>query len=495
MLPDYREAIVVGHRPVSLDPLIDGQDPGVRALGSLLYRRLLRLDDQAVPVPDLAGPPSVSADGLTYTLNLGPALRWSDGRLLGAPDVLATVAFVQTPKFPSPALSAAWKDVKASASGRSLVFTLPSPRASFAVTLTELPILPLAPFTPSTLAALPARASLPMATSGPYRVDSSGPATIELVINSQANPAPRLHRVELRLFAGFAEAAKSFTDGGVDAVLATTPGERAQVMRHAGSGTHDLVSFRFVNLLFNERVPGLDDPAVRHAIALAIDRARLIHGPLEGMAVGQVGPIPAGIRWVSPPSPPPAADVAGANAGLDAAGWKLGPAGVRSRAGVDLRFSLTVPAADPLPAVAEEVGRQLEAVGIGTTVTVTPTESLLSSVITPHQFQLALADWDNSADPDVSAFWRSSATPPQGLNVSGAADDPFLDQDLDALATISDPTQRRAAAARVATQLAEDAPAVFLYAPEQSLVVNNVISGVVTPPVGDPYADFGSWHH
>ena len=85
---------------------------------------------------------------------------------------------------------------------------------------------------------------------------------------------------------------------------------------------------------------------------------------------------------------------------------------------------------------------------------------------------MAIASWDLGPDPDMSELWASTATPPSGYDVSGGAADPFLDQDLETLATVGQEAQRASAAARVAADLATDAPAVFLYAPEESLVVS-----------------------
>ena len=55
--------------------------------------------------------------------------------------------------------------------------------------------------------------------------------------------------------------------------------------------------------------------------------------------------------------------------------------------------------------------------------------------------------------------------------MSGAPDDPFLDRALDSLATTNDVRLRRVAAAQVDARLAEDTPAVFLYAPEVTFMI------------------------
>jgi ABC-type transport system substrate-binding protein len=75
-------------------------------------------------------------------------------------------------------------------------------------------------------------------------------------------------------------------------------------------------------------------------------------------------------------------------------------------------------------------------------------------------------------------------------NIAGAPADPFLDQDLDSLATLGDRGARRQAAGNVAGQLAQDLPAVFLYAPTLTFVVRTTLTGVTVPTTGGGAARF-----
>ncbi|MBV8200210.1 MAG: hypothetical protein JOZ15_06270 [Acidobacteria bacterium] len=86
--------------------------------------------------------------------------------------------------------------------------------------------------------------------------------------------------------------------------------------------------------------------------------------------------------------------------------------------------------------------------------------------------------------------------PPHGYNVSGGSADPFLDQALDSLATLSDRLARIAAAAQVDRLLAQDVPAVVLYAPEVWFVFRIPMHAAPLPPVGGSaarYEDVASW--
>jgi peptide/nickel transport system substrate-binding protein len=492
---DYRAAVLTDHLPLSLNPLIDSEDPAVAAVTPLLYRSLLRLDATAYPTPDLASQLTISPSGLTYTLPLRPDLHWSDGSPITAQDALATIRWVQSAAFPDAAVASAWTGVTAGISGQALVLTLGSARASFAVTLTELPILPLGGMPSAALAGLAGRSASPLPTSGPYEVASQRSGILTLSANPRAQVAPRLRRVQIQAVTAFAAAAQAFAAGSVQAVLATTPAQQAELMKRHGAVARDVLTFGFVDLLFNETDPGLTDP-VRQAVADTIDRDALVSGPLNGLGAGQYGPVPEGIGWLQGQEPAVAPDPTGAAAGLVDAGWLDTPAGFRSDGDVALQFTLSVPDAAPLPAVARMVAGQLGALGIAVTVSVDPSATFLTHVLDTGDFQLAIASWDAGADPDLTSFWGSTSTPPRGYYVSGGTADPFLDQDLATLATVTDQDQSMAAATLVIQQMEKDAPAVFLYAPAAGLVVDSKsLSNVVVPTAGNPFTQAALWEH
>ena len=372
-------------------------------------------------------------------------------------------------------------------------FDLAGPRASFPAQLTQLPVLPLGTRSAAEVATLTKSAAIPMATSGAFQVVSTTSSAVTLFPNPHAAMAPHLNQVEIDLFSSFADAAAAFRAGSVDGVLASDPLQRAELVA-AGGAAHNIETFRFVDLLFNERGI-LADPAVRGAIAAAIDRRALVAGPLRGMGVAQASAISQGIVWAASKQPAADPSLATANAALDAAGWTPGLDGVRVHGATRLHLRLAVADVIPLPDVAAGITLQLTRVGIAADVVTMPPAALRQLLVSAGGYDMAVADWDSGPDPDVSSFWRSTAVPPTGFNVSGGQVDPFLDQALDRLATLTDTPARMTAAAAVSSQLADDLPAVFLETPELSLVVRPGIT-VKVPPVGSSGArfnDIASW--
>ena len=497
--PDFREALVVEQVPLSLNPLIGDQDPAVHDVGQLLYRSLLQLDATGYPRPDLAQSYKISGDGLTYELALRPGQRWSSGAAITPADVAATFSFIQTARAVDHRLALLAQGVKVSVDGMTIVFTLATPHASFLSALTQIPILPLRNLTPAQLSSAAAHPSRPLASSGPYRVSLANDAGISLIGNGYASSRPRLPLVRLDFYTTFNAAAAAFTGGSADAVLATTPQQRAQLMRRSGAVAHDIATFQFVDLLFNERVPGLDDPVVRRAIATAVNRTAIVDGALDGRGgVQEDAAVSQGLTWIAGGTPKETASPAVATTQLSQDGWTAGPNGTRVRGTSALDYTLTVADVAPLPTVASELAAQLTQIGVTIHVVRVPAEKFVAPDVTQHDFELALGDWDNGPDPDVSAFWRSNATPPDGVNVSGAPPDPFLDQALDILASATDPQARIAAAASVTHDLAVDAPGVFLYTPVDSYVVHSSLAAMQVPLSGGSGARFTAisvWHH
>jgi peptide/nickel transport system substrate-binding protein len=489
--PDFREGLVPAERPLSLNPLIGSIDPAVRDVGHLLYRGLLKLDQTAYPRPDLASSYTVSTDGLTLRTVLATGTHWSDGRAITPADVVATVDFVQSSRAANHSLTALFQGIKVTVSGTAVSFTLPEPRASFASTLTQLPILPLGGLTPARVSAIAAEPQTPLATSGAYLVQFADINSVLLAPNPYAAVKPTLPSYQFRLFSSFSDAAAAFASAQVDGVLALTPAQRAQLTAVKGATAHDIATFRFVDLLMNERAPGLDNTVVRHALSTAVSRAMIVRGALHRTGgVVQVSAITEGLPWAAAAGGTEAASSEVAAAALETAGWVIGPSGVREKKGVVLAFTLTVPDVEPLPTVAREVASQMTPLGVNLYVDVVPALSFVNTTVVPHAFQLALADWDGGPDPDVSSFWRSNAVPPQGFNVSGGPIDPFLDQALDSLATLADPPARVAAAQSVNRYLADDAPAIFLYTPEVSYVVRLPMKSATVPSIGGSAARF-----
>lgn len=132
-----------------------GTDETTELLGDLLYDPLFRLDQSLTPVPSAAAAlPQVSADGLSWSIDLRPAARFHDGSRVTAADAVLSLQMAASPSCPflrdlcdaaATHLASATAD---EATGMRLTLTLRQPWAPFlAEVLGRLPLLSRAALT------------------------------------------------------------------------------------------------------------------------------------------------------------------------------------------------------------------------------------------------------------------------------------------------------------------------------------------------------------
>ncbi|HWP28760.1 MAG TPA: ABC transporter substrate-binding protein, partial [Chloroflexota bacterium] len=355
----YVEAYV--GQPNALNPLLAATDPADREFLPLLFAGLTRVAPDGSVEPDLAEGWEVSPDGRTYTFRLRPGLRWSDGSALEADDVAFTFAALQAPDFPVEAdLLGPWRQVQVETpDARTVRMTLPRPWAGL-LEAAALGVVPRAalegsgrdtssPEARNRSRAEPATAgaTAPAGTrgrewldhpfntapvgAGPYRVADFTVDELVLVPNPWYH-GPRPHLAELRFrFYPTAQAAAQAVQTGESAGLALRASPETAPLRLApGLAVHEQPDYaRPVLLWLNTGAPPFDERAVRVAVALAIDRARLVASlgaapgtagqPSAPLGVPALGPLPPTSWAYAADTPFPQHAPARAAAVLDAA--------------------------------------------------------------------------------------------------------------------------------------------------------------------------------
>jgi len=220
------------------------------------------------------------------------------------------------------------------------------------------------------------------------------------------------------------------------------------------------------------------DAHLRQALARCIDKARIVEAATADSGV----PIESDIlpaSWAYQPDlRPQRRDVAAGRALIESAGWTAGADGVYARDGRRLSADILVRADDPQRVRFVQL-LALQAADCGMTLTPRPVDydTQLAPTLSayPHHlpgsdapFDLVVAAWATSADPDDSDLFHSrnisSAENPSGLNRGGFSDarvDALLD---DALATYD--VRARARDYRAVQDLLADAqPYLFGWSP------------------------------
>ena len=393
----------------------------------MVFAGLLRAGEDGRLLPDLAPLPEVGEDGRTYTFRLHPELRWHDGAPVRSLDVAFTISHILAPDFQGdPRLREAWTGVEVRTPDlRTIVLRLPATSPSFLARFATVGILPehlLQGLDGAGLFDAPFNAS-PVG-AGPYRLDSV--TSIEATLRAYPRyhlGRPQIDVITVRFLQDFASVQHALEQGEIDGIFlrqALSATQIAALDGIEGFVREDLQrAVSLVLYLNNGQAAYFRDPRVRTAVSLALDRQTLVENALYGLATPSSSAIAPG-TWAyapsldSPPSDPEAAILL-----LAEAGWHRSPTtGVLVRQGSEFRLTIRTDNDPRHLALAREIARQLEPIGIRATVASTSFTVLSRDFLAPRTYDAALAGWDQGPDPDPYLAWHSSQVIPPGGNVA-----------------------------------------------------------------------------
>ncbi|MGB7957814.1 MAG: ABC transporter substrate-binding protein [Minisyncoccia bacterium] len=457
-------------------------------------------------IPDAADAITASPDGKTWTVRLKENLHWQDGGQLTSDDVVFTVASIQNPDSQSP-LASVWNGVSVSrVSELEVQFSLPAPYAFFGDDLSNLYIIPKHIFVdvPPGNWRL-SDYNLKPVGSGPYEFVSYDQGSDGFIgsyqlaaWNNAFEQRPLIPSFTFDFFRNESDLVKSFNNGQIDGFALASPADEQSINRPYNlfaARTTDYYAV-FLNQSANT---AFQDPAVRIALSLAVDRNGLIENALGGNGVPDIGPIPEGAAYFSPVTAPTSSeDIASTT--LDAAGWKLDANGNRSKiikkTSVPLTVTLTVPDIDFLTKTAQVLQNDWQSIGVATTIVTDAPTTIVSDTITNRGYEALLFGNVLGPSSDLYSFWDSSGRFSPGLNLA-IMSDPQVDKLIaEARANMNDAT-RTQELATAQSDIIADAPAVFLYSTNDLYAASKNIKGIATSTLSDPsdlFREVPAWY-
>ncbi|RMH40093.1 MAG: ABC transporter substrate-binding protein [Deltaproteobacteria bacterium] len=454
--------------PVHLHPLASPTEWGRRIVMDTVFETLIRYE----PSPDGPGQPAHYAPGLATAWQVGPGgrtirvelrdgVRFHDGRAFTAVDAQFSLDAARQPRTGAGELRALLADVEAVdiVGPRALRIRLARPNGYTIRALAEVPML-----SASVYRGRMAPRRGPVVGTGPYRVDRWDDGGVRLVRNSNYwGPAPAVDAIEFVRIDDAAQALSAARRGEIDVVPALIP------EHYPGQAEVPAIRERFAPLhlrppavrylAFGSRPP-LDDPRVRAAFAMLIDRDAIAERVYRGLARPVAWPVWPGGPASGPEPPPIPYDPKRAAALLDAAGWTTAsPGAVRAR-GRD-RLHIALLALDGAPAAERDaIVAALRGAGVFVEVR-RGTAAVLRNRLAAGDFDLALVEWRALVDTDLAPLFET-----RGRANYGRLSDEQLDALLERMRRAATPADRWAIAPAIAQRLGQVWPIAGIVAPE-----------------------------
>lgn len=475
-------------------------------LSQLTMAYLVRYDARDEPVPELAtivptqANGGISRDGKTITWHLRRGVRWSDGAPFDADDVVFSTNAVNNPRNNEIGRDGWDKIVKIDEPDKfTVVYHLSQPYSGYLPSffgsaganpcilpkhiLGNLPDINTAPYN-----------SKPVGI-GPYRyVSWKRGESVEL----EANPyywrgEPKIKKIVVRFIPDRNTMLTLLQTGEIDLWPFVGTGYLKRVQAIPTVTTIHHPSFYYAHVDFNLSHPGVSDPVVRRALRLATNRAEIVTKVQNGSGIVQENQItPVSPLYEAIPLVP--FDIAAANKLLDAAGWKRGPDGVRSKNGVRLALTWATSTGTP------DVDRVIESIRatwaqVGVTFQVKRYQPALffgpysaGGTLFTGKFDVTTFSWGQTPDGDYTPTAGCAEIPPGGENVTHFCD-PVTDALLVRSKAAYDERERRAIMHQLALRISELVPYFVLSIREDIHAYNKDLQGW-HPNSSTPFDDF-----
>lgn len=474
--------------PNTLDPTL-ASDSYASCVIAQIYSPLVGLTSDLEPTPQVAESWTISRDGLRYVFNIRPGVRFHNGREVTARDFEYSLTRVFREPFRTLGLAANYLDAIAGVaeftSGRAkrirgirvldnrrLEITLARPYSSLltALALDQTSAVPreIADSGPQALERKPVG-------TGPFRFVRRDERQVVLAGNRDYFMGrPGIDTLVFYAPHGdvTAQGAEALMEG--HATLSQLPIARIEEFR-ARPGIAVLrwndLSLAFIGM--NTRMKPLNDPRVRQAIALAMDRQGMLNARPEGKSI-TTGILPPGLPGYAPSQKAYMRDVRAAQGLLAQAGYdKRHPLPTltlwRSNSSTNSRAADTV-MVQSLAEAGIKVALRYES------------WATLDNMITGRKAPLFALSW--VADiPDPDTFLRALFYSRSSTNYFGFRNhevDSLLDRARDSV----DPDQRMAAYRRAEEMILKAAPFVPLYHTASFIGIRDDVAGLEMNPLG-----------
>jgi peptide/nickel transport system substrate-binding protein len=461
-------------------------------LSDALYDSLAQVDPQTgVLLPGLAESWQWAGDARTLRFHLRGGIRWTDGVDFSARDVVFTIKALSDPTSRvAPTTDFGPLANVVADDNLTVTVTFDEGYCPAATNLGTLKILPEHLLKQADLRHLkPAQ----LVGTGPLKIQDWRADQVTLVRNrAYWNGAPHIEQWLYKIFPDNKSVTEALTNKQIDLAAFDAP----NVPTLTGVNLYPRAASQFYGIAINQADARFADPRVRQALSLALDRQSLLDEVLSGRGTLLASPILPDY-WASPQNFAPSAfDLPRAKQLLADAGWRDSDTdGILDKDGKPFELTLMSEADDPIrEPLAFHARAMFAALGIKTALALDDRAGWLVRTF-EHKFDLLVVAWNIPLDPNQAVLWSSTEdTPGAGFNFVSFKD-PRVDELL-VQGRQADACERNARAQiyrNLFTQLAQDAPYIFLFAPQHALAANPRVAGLAPSAFGGDFWNLNAW--
>ena len=489
---EYIEGIV-GY-PRFINPLYSQNNEVDKDLVELIYSGLTKHNVRGLATLDLAEKYEMSDDEKVYTFTLKKDVLWHDGEPLIADDIVFTINTIKDKNYNSN-LRESWAGIQIEKiDDYTVKFKLEEVYSSF-LSLASVKILPKHIWEKVPVASINlAEANTKPIGSGSYKFKSFTKDKVGVIRSYKLekndkyyDTKPTIDTITLKFYPDYVSAVNALDNRQIDA-LAFVPKEARSLLKLKNRfDSYEIFLPQYDALFLNQANNGLlKDKSVRLAMAMAIDRQKIIDDALGGDGYTVNSPVLNNFLNYEVKKEDLRHDVDGSIKLLVDAGWVLKDGNkIREKDNKQLKIAITtLDKAQNIKAI-NIIKENLENVGVGVELKIVSLEEITNEVINKRNYEVLFFGEMLSPELDLYPYWHSSALKYPGLNLAQ-----YSNRQTDALLE-----QARRASSMLVKQekykefdslLKEDFPTIFLWQPKYVYLIDKKIKGVQASSIVTP---------
>lgn len=471
-------------QPQRLNPLYSQANPVDAQLTPLIFRSILKYDQNLNLVGDLADSWQQSQDGKTYLITLG-SHYWQDGQPVTTDDLIFTINLTQDKNYTGNWSNSFTGVTMKKTSSKVVELTLDQPHAPFAQNLT-IGLLPQH---------LLKNISAAQLANHDFNLKPVGNGLLTFD-SLQTNTNNQITDLKFTLNRGYiqtlvyhfyqdnAALVNDFKLGKIQSFGSLPNSDLKALDDFDKQQQHQVLSGQSYGLYFNLQSNNVKELKIRQALAYSLNKDSLLNATL-GQHWTNLDNVYPQISWANYDKLSPIS--------YDAAKAQQAVAEIKTK---PTKLTLVVADQDLQEELANKIADNWTNLGLPTQVISRQGPALTNLLNSGSGYDVILLAEKARQDPDRYNTWHSTQVPPIGLNISHL-NNARIDRALVDARKLLSREERKVKYTTFQTLLSQELPVIWLYQPHYLYTWSNKIHNVTLPPLwdeSDRYQTIEQWY-